>query len=147
MHGLWAILCQTNMGGACHATYQNLVLSVAIFKGPSADGDGIREFRIRIYLPFWPDKGMTDLHWWELQQSGISALFSLSLTRGHNNRLHDTQVCFRVPPICTECLLSVPGPRPAHEFACWQCWNNYTSLALRSENFMTFVRPWREAIH
>jgi hypothetical protein len=35
-------------------------------------------------------------------ESSISALFSLSLTHGHKNMfLRVTQVCFRVPPICT----------------------------------------------
>jgi hypothetical protein len=44
------------------------------------------EIRIRIYLPFWLDKGLRDLHCWEWQQSSTSALLSLSPTRGHKNR-------------------------------------------------------------
>jgi hypothetical protein len=46
---------------------------------------------------------MTDLHCWERQQSSISALFSLSLTHGYKNMLLDTQVCFKVPPVYTQC--------------------------------------------
>jgi hypothetical protein len=34
--------------------------------------DQIREIRIQIYLPFWPDKVLRDLHCWEWQQSNIS---------------------------------------------------------------------------
>jgi Ca2+/Na+ antiporter len=63
----------------------------------------IREIRIRIYLPFWPDKFMRDLHCWEWQQSSILALFSLSLIHGHKDMLLDTQVCFGVPPVYTPC--------------------------------------------
>jgi hypothetical protein len=37
--------------------------------------DIFREIRIRIYLPFWPNKVMGDLHCWEWQQSSISAFF------------------------------------------------------------------------
>jgi hypothetical protein len=55
------------------------------------------ELGIWIYLPFWPNKVMRDLHCWEWQQS---------LTHGHTNIIHvlDTQGCFRVPPanmLCT----------------------------------------------
>jgi hypothetical protein len=37
----------------------------------------IREIRIRIYLPFLPDKVMTDLLCWEWQSSSIWACFKL----------------------------------------------------------------------
>jgi hypothetical protein len=84
----------------------------------------IRETCLRIYLPFWHNKGTRDLHCWEGQQSSISALFSLSLTHRDKIMLLNTQVCFRVPPVCTPCTPTW--------IACWQCGNNITSLTLSS---------------
>jgi hypothetical protein len=63
----------------------------------------LREIRIRIYLPFWPNKVMRPLYCWEWQQSNSSVCFSLSLTHGHKDMLFDTQVCFKVPPVYTPC--------------------------------------------
>jgi hypothetical protein len=83
----------------------------------------LREFRIRIYLPFWPEKVMRDLHCWEWQQFIISALSSLSGSQ-IQKQLLVTQVCFRVSPD----LL----PRAQRFMACWQWWNKTTSLALSS---------------
>jgi hypothetical protein len=58
--------------------------------------------RIWIYLPFWPDKVMRNLHCWEWQQSSISAFFFFSsVTHGH-------KTCYLTLRFASECLLSIP---------------------------------------
>jgi hypothetical protein len=59
----------------------------------------IKEIRIRIYLPFWPDKVMGDLHW------GSSLVFQHFLLACHS--ITGTQTCFLTPMFASECLLSV----------------------------------------
>jgi hypothetical protein len=81
-----------DVGSRGHSVYIH-ILAISLIRT-------IREIRIRIYLPFWPDNVMRDLHCWVWKQSSISALFSLSLTQGHINMLLDTQVCFRISPAC-----------------------------------------------
>jgi hypothetical protein len=79
------------------------------------DTPEIREIRIWICLPFWPDKVMRDLHLCEWQQSSISAFLRLSLM--------DTETYYLTFKAASECLLSMPLA---------QCWNNITSLTLSS---------------
>jgi hypothetical protein len=92
-------------------TTQRTVLKTASYKHWP-----IREIRIRIYLPFWPDKVMRDLHCWGWQQASFSAC-SFSLVHDvtctwHSGWLHSAY-----------CLY------PVHItwMACWKCWNNITS--------------------
>jgi hypothetical protein len=51
----------------------------------------------------------------------------LSLSYGHKNMWHGTQVCFSVPPFYTPCT-ALDWP------IIWQCWTNITSLTLSSVN-------------
>jgi hypothetical protein len=91
----------------CSACRHRKANSVVSFVHP----DPIREIRIWIYLPFWPDKVMRVRIY--TTESGSSPVFQLFLAC---YSLIDTKTCYLTRRLVSECLLSIPSAHHLNGF-------------------------------